>query len=104
MDISDAERLLLFDTQHEPGTYTRLRLGENPGSEAIDMLRRALELIGDKYAVDSVIPREIAYSCGVILHFATECQWSLKKSGLSELIDAVTVLKQGAFNVLAGNL
>jgi|688.fasta_scaffold62457_2 hypothetical protein len=105
MEISDAEVILHNDTFLADGAYFRLRLGQNPGAEALRSLLIALRLIHRRYADELFIPRKIAFSCGIILHFAPECIQNLKASGSSQqLLDSVINLEQAAFDILAGNI
>ena len=105
MDISDAELILRDATINSDGTYTILRLGQDPGVEALHSLYSALHLIRRRYADDQYIPHQIAYYCGIILNFASECLQNLKAKGAAKhLFYSVYDLEMAAFNTLAGRI
>ena len=104
MGIDEAKELLRFDTQEDAGAFTRLRLGQDPGSEARSGLLDALRTIQRADAEMSCVSRSIAVSCGIILHFATECNRNLNSSGAShDALESVAGMSQGAFKVLMGD-
>ncbi|MEQ9586517.1 MAG: hypothetical protein RJS97_00855 [Parvibaculaceae bacterium] len=104
MTTDSAETMLVHDTQTEEGTYFLLRLGKDPGDGACMRLRNALRTIQARYSASSSVPRDVAFSCGVILHFAQECRRNLEDSGLTNLVGNVDDIQQGAFDVLAGTV
>jgi len=104
MVIEEAEEILRHATHEANGTYTILRLGEHPGEDAVNNLKSALRLIGRQFSGDCLIPRKVALSCGIIMHFASECMRNMAASGASlSAISAVRTLEQEAFNTLAGD-
>ena len=105
MSQEEAERLLIHHALQEDGAYTRLRMGEDPGIVDTENLMEALRVLRRHFLESDQIPRQIAISCGVILHFQSECQRNLTEAAAPEsLIHTVSVLGQEAFNVLTGKL
>jgi hypothetical protein len=105
MNCREAESVLLYDTLDNNGAYTLLRMGKNPGKESVERLKAALRIIYYKYAAEKNVPREIVYSCGVILHFANECNQSTKSSSLTkDILTVVSDIQLRAFDVLAGDV
>lgn len=108
MTISEARQILLTDTLDPDGIFTQLRLGEVPSEEGINRLRIALRILWRELAAMDSVPRDIAFTCGLILHFKEECINNLRSSGnasgasLNSVERAVNELTQGAFDVLAG--
>lgn len=105
MNISEAEEILHDDTHENDGTYTLLRLGLDPGAEALHSLVSALRIIRQRYSDEQSIPHQVAFCCGIILHFDSECIRNLKAADAPQsLIDSVDDLNLAAFNALAGNI
>jgi hypothetical protein len=109
MTLSEARKILLDATLNSNGTFTRLRLGENPGHDRIVELRIALRVIWRLLASSDSIPREIAFACGIILHFDKECHNNLRTTldvsgDLLHSIDrSLYDLVQGAYDILSGS-
>jgi hypothetical protein len=109
MFSSDAAQTLIHAVSDDAGTFTLLRLGDDPGEERYLELRQALRTLAREMADAAIIPREIAFACGVLLHFEEECLSSLQSrenSGPRTTIVAKYVrnLCQDAFNVLSGEV
>jgi hypothetical protein len=110
MSFSEAKQVLLNATFEPEGVFTHLRLGENPGSDKVLELRVALRQIWRSLAPANVVPRDIAFACGLILLFKAEClnnlqdAHSVSEEILHSLEEAVLDLAQGAFDVLAGSI
>lgn len=106
MNPNEARRILHFETLDDQGAYVRLRLGEHPGTERIKKLRQALRVLWMSLKPNETIDRDIAYYCGIIIHFSEECARNLSKGAGSadpQLQLWVDDLAQGAFDVLAGS-
>jgi hypothetical protein len=108
MTFDEARAKLAHDIFADDGTFVQLRLGNDPGKEAISRLRLALRILWRELSAVGTIPRDVAFACGSIIHFADEAIQNTERSiiGRTEKCSAsemaILDLAQGAFDVLAG--
>jgi len=105
MTLEEAEAVLLTATRENAGTFTVLRLGEDPGAQRVHQLRLALRVLWRHGKSKDALPFEITTPAAVILHLRSECERNLcsNKSALRrELESELEDLSQGAFELLCG--
>jgi hypothetical protein len=109
MSYAEATRILICAIAEDDGTFTLLRMGQDPGPNRIAELRQSLRLLARELADANEFPRDIAYACGVILHFEDEGISNLRhfhgdESAKETVLNHLRNLSQDAFNVLAGEI
>jgi hypothetical protein len=110
MNVDEARGVLEESVYNDDGTYTRLRLGQDPGEDQIQLLRQALRVLWKHYLSSDTLPRDIAFRCGVILHFQGECRSNIRESESiqenrkSPLEGQAAQIAVDAFDVLAGEI
>jgi hypothetical protein len=110
MNASDAIQILVHAVLADDGTFTLLRMGQDPGEERFSELQRALRILAPELADATVFPRQIAFACGVMLHFKEECISNLQHfegdhvGHRKTVVNYVGDLCQDAFNVLSGEI
>lgn len=107
MNPDDAKAQLVFDTCQDKGTFTQLRLGNDPGPDSIKRLRIALRVLWRHWKSRHALPYEIAHSASIILHFRREATENLRiarpQIWQSRIRFELDDLAQGAFDLLAGS-
>ena len=105
MEPKQAHDLLLSATWEDFGTFTLLRLGQDPGICRMTELRVALRALWRHWRSQEALPFDIAGATAMILHFRDECSRNLQSAGVIrekllafELPDVV----QRAFDLLSG--
>ncbi len=105
MTPEEARAVVRAATWDDGGTFTVLRLGEDPGRERVHELRLALRVLWRHWKSHDALPFEIAQAAAMILHFRSECERNLRdnrstlRDGLPSELDDVA---QGAFELLSG--
>lgn len=106
MTSKDIIKTLRDETMNSDGAFVLLRLGEDPGIDRILRMRKALRIIWEEFALKAEIPHELAFICGMIIHFSRECRGNLQdkpEAVRDRLLASVEDLALGAFEVLAGD-
>ncbi len=105
MQPEQARSVLLAATCEDLGTFTLLRLGQDPGTGRMTELRVALRALWRHWRSREALPFDIAGAAAMILYFHDECRRNLAQAGVArerlltfELPDVV----QGAFDLLSG--
>lgn len=105
MTPEEARAVVRAATWDDRGTFTVLRLGEDPGSERVHELRLALRILWRHWKTRDALPFEIAQAAAMILHFRSESERNLrdKKRALRDGIQSeLNDVAQGAFELLSG--
>lgn len=106
MNPEHARTVLLEATWEDYGTFTLLRLGQDPGSRRIHELRLALRVLWKHWKEREALPFDIVGAAATILHFRDESASNFHRSGQpirETLLDVeLPDLVQGAFELLSG--
>jgi hypothetical protein len=104
MSADQAREVLRAATSDQDGTFTLLRLGEDPGASRVHELRLALRVLWRHWMVADALPRDIAAAAAIILHFHFEGARNIAESrrSRSALGDELSDLEMGAFELLSG--
>ena len=103
MNVGDAERRLLSDTEENDGTFSKLRSGIDPGETDVQRLISALRILHHANREGHFLPRDITRAAATILHFRFEAEGNLRDSKSPirpELVNELSDLSQAAFNLL----
>lgn len=102
----DEARTVLHDaTWRDDGTFTILRLGEDPGVARTRELRLALRVLWRHWKTNDGLPFDITSSAASILHFRSESERNLATSNVKmrdEIGNELSDISQGAFELLFG--
>jgi hypothetical protein len=105
MAPEQARSIIRAATWDDHGTFTVLRLGDDPGKERVHELRLALRVLWRKWKAESALPFDISQAAAMILHFRSEAEKNLRASG-RELRHGIEKelgdVAQGAFELLSG--
>src|SRR4051812_8892350 len=103
MTAEQARAIVRCATWDDHGTFTVLRLGQDPGTDRVQELRLALRVLWRSWKSEAGLPFDIAGAAAMILHFRPEAEQNFRAStcqlrpGIrNELCD----LAQGAFELL----
>lgn len=108
MGTKEAREYLTRATLDSDGIFTRLRLGRRVEAESARMLGEVLRQLWREFRSNDWVPRDVAYSCAIILNYADECISNIQDNqdesvcGRRDLEDMVRSISQRAFEVLAG--
>src|SRR3954471_20539766 len=80
MTAEVATSILRSATWDDNGTFTILRLGEDPGADRARELRLALRVLWRHWKSHDALPADIAQAAAVILHFRSESEGNLRAS------------------------
>lgn len=105
MAPEQARAIIHSATWDDHGTFTVLRLGDDPGKERIHELRLALWVLWRKWRLENALPFDIAQAAAVIMHFRSEAEQNLRAGGREirrGIEEELGDIAQGAFELLSG--
>jgi hypothetical protein len=106
MNLDAAKDVVLAAVWEDLGTFTLLRIGQDPSSGRMRELREALRALWRHLKDQDSIPSDIAGAVGFILHMRDEAIQNIKARTDAIRPDLLTKempeLCMGAFEVLAG--
>lgn len=105
MNPEQARDVLLAATWEDLGTFTLLRLGQDPGPGRMTELRVALRVLWRHWQNQEALPFDLAGAAAMILHFREECVRNLAEAGVvrDRLVSfEIPDTAQGAFDLLSG--
>ena len=104
MAPEQARAVIRAATWDDQGTFTVLRLGEDPGKDRVHELRMALRVLWRNWKAEAALPFDIAQAAATILHFRFEAEQNLRATVLRHgIADELADLAQGAFELLCGH-
>jgi hypothetical protein len=107
MSPEEARAILCKGTRDDNGTFTTLRLGEDPGRERVHELRLALRVLWRYWKAHDALPFDIAQQAAVILHFQSAAEQNLaarRHASPSVTTSELWDLAQGTFELLSGRV
>lgn len=105
MAPEQARAIIHSATWDDDGTFTVLRLGDDPGKERVHELRLALRVLWRKWKAENALPFDIAQAAAMMLHFRSEAEQNLRASGRGlrqGIEEELRDVAQGAFELLSG--
>jgi hypothetical protein len=106
MTPEQARAIIRAATWDDDGTFTVLRLGQDPGKDRVHELRLALRVLWRSWKAEAALPFDIAQAAAVILHMRSEAEQNLRASTRElrpGVVDELADIAYGAYELLLGS-